>query len=613
MNVGGVLNIGNLLDRFEGPILLRRFGWAFLLAWVFCVFYTNAVDGYTGGHWIELGFSNPLTHIILTGLPVFSSIVMLVIIVFAEKRLGAPVAHPALFWLAPLLTALSTPLMFANTGETTSTVVLFVCGALLTGVGSGFMWVMWGEYYAKISQADVEFLAPISAIVAALLVLVVSSMSGWMAVAVVTVFPLCSGFAFMLSWKGVVANEAPAEHQGLAERQAYRSAHDRAKDSPLRTVCLMGRIGLGILVTCLFVCVEGSFWDSPMTSRFPLQVVVLASIVLMVVVGVVSTMGPRRIALSFLYRWMCPLMVAGFAALIVFDGEVGAYIAYAISIAARFGFCLITQMFFARYAAMGKTTAVQSFGLGWIFVHLGDFLGIVLFVSVDSELNAGVLTVAQVAAVSVAVLVAVTMFVLNDRRSFAMAEPYETASQGALVAGSVSKRSLVAGSVMQGASAAEAASKGAASKGMAAAEAASKGASDAGSLASTKAATPATGGATRKGNTQADATSHPSAQEITRANAGYVGDEEQRHLAGGDASTSTVVIDEVTERIQILAREHELTPREVEVFDLLARGRSIPYIRDALVISKETAATHAKHVYAKLGVHSRQELIDLVH
>ena len=24
---------------------LRRLGWAFLLAWVFCVFYTNAVSG----------------------------------------------------------------------------------------------------------------------------------------------------------------------------------------------------------------------------------------------------------------------------------------------------------------------------------------------------------------------------------------------------------------------------------------------------------------------------------------------------------------------------------------------------------------------------------------
>lgn len=54
-----------------------------------------------------------------------------------------------------------------------------------------------------------------------------------------------------------------------------------------------------------------------------------------------------------------------------------------------------------------------------------------------------------------------------------------------------------------------------------------------------------------------------------------------------------------------------LTPREAEVFALLAQGRSIPYIRDELIISRETAATHAKHIYAKLGVHSRQELIDL--
>ncbi len=63
---------------------------------------------------------------------------------------------------------------------------------------------------------------------------------------------------------------------------------------------------------------------------------------------------------------------------------------------------------------------------------------------------------------------------------------------------------------------------------------------------------------------------------------------------------------------RFLAREHKLTPRETEVFGLLAHGRSIPYVRDALIISRDTAATHAKHIYAKLDVHSRQELIDLV-
>ena len=130
-----------------------------------------------------------------SGLPVFASIAMLVAIVCLEKRLGSPVAHPLLFWLAPLATALSTPLLFWGTGEAASTIALFVLGALLTGVGSGFMWVMWGEYYAKVSQADVELLAPVSAIVAAVLVLVVSSMSGWVSVVLVTSFPLLSGLS----------------------------------------------------------------------------------------------------------------------------------------------------------------------------------------------------------------------------------------------------------------------------------------------------------------------------------------------------------------------------------------------------------------------------------
>lgn len=48
-----------------------------------------------------------------------------------------------------------------------------------------------------------------------------------------------------------------------------------------------------------------------------------------------------------------------------------------------------------------------------------------------------------------------------------------------------------------------------------------------------------------------------------------------------------------------------------QIFLLLAQGRSRPYIRDALVLSKNTVATHIRHIYEKLGIHSQQELIDL--
>ncbi len=64
--------------------------------------------------------------------------------------------------------------------------------------------------------------------------------------------------------------------------------------------------------------------------------------------------------------------------------------------------------------------------------------------------------------------------------------------------------------------------------------------------------------------------------------------------------------------IEILAQRYGLSARETEVFALLARGRSLPYIQNELVISEGTAQTHARHIYAKMGVHSRQELHDLV-
>ncbi len=59
------------------------------------------------------------------------------------------------------------------------------------------------------------------------------------------------------------------------------------------------------------------------------------------------------------------------------------------------------------------------------------------------------------------------------------------------------------------------------------------------------------------------------------------------------------------------ARRYSLTPRETEVFGCLVRGYSQQRIQEELAISKSTASFHIQNVYAKCGVHSRQELIDL--
>ena len=84
--------------------------------------------------------------------------------------------------------------------------------------------------------------------------------------------------------------------------------------------------------------------------------------------------------------------------------------------------------------------------------------------------------------------------------------------------------------------------------------------------------------------------------------------------AGASAASGATLAPEeaFTARCEAIAGEFALTPREAEVFAMLARGRDRAYIEEALVVSRNTVKAHVKHVYAKLGIHSHQELLDLV-
>ncbi|MEG1561956.1 MAG: helix-turn-helix transcriptional regulator [Raoultibacter sp.] len=61
-----------------------------------------------------------------------------------------------------------------------------------------------------------------------------------------------------------------------------------------------------------------------------------------------------------------------------------------------------------------------------------------------------------------------------------------------------------------------------------------------------------------------------------------------------------------------LAKQASLTRREEEIFSYLARGRSAKYIAEQLVISENTVWAHIKNIYAKLGIHTKQELMNKV-
>ena len=81
-----------------------------------------------------------------------------------------------------------------------------------------------------------------------------------------------------------------------------------------------------------------------------------------------------------------------------------------------------------------------------------------------------------------------------------------------------------------------------------------------------------------------------------------------------DMAALSVVIaqsDRFEEACDLIARTAKLSKREAEILPLALRGRTAERIAGEFFISKNTVDTHLRRIYAKCGVHTRQELIDL--
>lgn len=61
-----------------------------------------------------------------------------------------------------------------------------------------------------------------------------------------------------------------------------------------------------------------------------------------------------------------------------------------------------------------------------------------------------------------------------------------------------------------------------------------------------------------------------------------------------------------------IAAMYRLTAREREILELLAKGRNSAFVEEQLCISRNTFKMHTRHIYTKLDIHSKQEIIDMV-
>lgn len=64
---------------------------------------------------------------------------------------------------------------------------------------------------------------------------------------------------------------------------------------------------------------------------------------------------------------------------------------------------------------------------------------------------------------------------------------------------------------------------------------------------------------------------------------------------------------------EMVATEFRLTRREEEVLQLLSEGMNAQSVAETLVVSVSTAKSHMRNIYSKMGIHTQNELIIMVH
>ena len=99
---------------------------------------------------------------------------------------------------------------------------------------------------------------------------------------------------------------------------------------------------------------------------------------------------------------------------------------------------------------------------------------------------------------------------------------------------------------------------------------------------------------------------------ITFAPLSPLADTASKHSEPTGAEEQDASVDTWQAHCERVAKDAGLSARETEVFMLLAKGRGIEHIQNKLCISGHTVKTHVYNIYRKMGINSREELLDAV-
>jgi DNA-binding CsgD family transcriptional regulator len=88
--------------------------------------------------------------------------------------------------------------------------------------------------------------------------------------------------------------------------------------------------------------------------------------------------------------------------------------------------------------------------------------------------------------------------------------------------------------------------------------------------------------------------------------------EQRRRQTSTPKETEKRHEDLLARKSRVAAERFQLSNREAEIMNLLVHGYTAKRVAQELMLTENTVNTHVKRMYTKLGVHKRQELVDLV-
>lgn len=521
---------------FFSHIRLSHTGLFAVQLWIYCVTHRRMESG------------DPLTMVSMYGaLSLFLAFVIVHLIRRSEPiriRLAYDAAAAASMALCSFVITMPVDVEVAR-----------VAAAALGGVGVGWAYMRWSQFYAGEPTGYAVPLGLLSMAMGAASKLVVDLLPSVPAVAVLMVAPFAT-FAMLRHAIRTKDECLPAASDSMTDAGGGpASAMSRQK------IVSCVRLGAGVAVYSVMVGVIQSVWlDSPAFFE-PLVAIVHHGVEVLLVCALLVWMRARHSLISFEATWR--IMVILMATALLFAPIANPFWGEYMLILVRVAQTLLIVVLFLALCDIARRLCVDpmlAFAVGWILYALPFALG----KAVGNAIAGAGHDISFAMAVLAWAFAVVTLFGKAD-------------SPAGVGVFSIPAASPAAASASGDARSEEQASPVSSSGG-------------AGAQIS-----PATGGENTAGLAL-------QSEDVASA----YGAEAMGPFEG------RVVADRLVMLCDALAEEYGLTPREREIAELIARGRSKAYIAETRFISENTVRGHVKRLYAKLDVHSKQELVDFI-